>query len=155
MTDKTLLVLNGPGLAELSDVDGFSYGSLSLQEIRDACSALCEQLGIGLDFRQTDDEAEMTRWIAKDSRNFDALIINPVGYSRVASVEVDLLRSAITKIAHEEKPLIEVHISNIFREGADTIKPLRVSEAKLGFICGLGVHSYLLAIKAAAKRLQK
>lgn len=155
MADNTLLVLNGPGLAELSDLDGNSYGSLSLQEIRDACSALCEQLGIGIDFRQTDDEAEMTRWIAKDGENYDALIINPVGYSRAASVGVELFRSAIAKIAHKEKPLIEVHITNIFRDGADTIKPLQVSGSKLGFICGLGVHSYLLAIKAAAKRLQK
>ncbi len=116
MTDKTLLVLNGPGLAELGDHDGNTYGNLTLDLIRDECTLLCEQLGVKLDFRQTDDEEEMFRFIAKDSEDFDALIINPVGYSRAASVEFEMYRMAIKTIAHLKKPVIEVHLENIFQE---------------------------------------
>ncbi|MES9899622.1 MAG: type II 3-dehydroquinate dehydratase [Sedimenticola sp.] len=153
MTDKTLLVLNGPGLAELGDHDGNTYGNLTLDLIRDECTLLCEQLGVKLDFRQTDDEEEMFRFIAKDSEDFDALIINPVGYSRAASVEFEMYRMAIKTIAHLKKPVIEVHLENIFQEGAEITKPLQAPEGEMGFICGLGINSYLLAIKAVVRRL--
>lgn len=153
MANNKLLVINGPGLADLGNFDGNTYGNLTLAGIKDECFALCEQLGATLDFRQTDDEDEMFRAIAKDSDNYDALIINPVGYSRAASVEFELYRSAIKMIAHLKKPVIEVHISNIFQQGAEITKPLQVPEGEMGFICGLGVNSYLLAIKAVTRRL--
>jgi len=155
MSNYTVLILNGPGLADLSNYDGYSYGKLTLERIREECVARCEQLGIEPDFRQTDDEDEMFRWIAKDSESFDALIINPVGYSRAASVEFEMYRSAIKMVAHLKKPVIEVHITNIFQPGAEVTKPLQVPEGEMGFICGLGLHSYLLAIRAIERRLNK
>jgi len=155
MSGKTLLLLNGPGLADLSNFDGNSYGDLSLESIRTSCTTLCEELDIELDFRQTDDEDEMFRWIAKDSEAFDALIINPVGYSRAAVVEFELYRSAIRMIAHLKKPVTEVHITNIFLPGAEITKPLQVPEGEMGFVCGLGVHSYLLAIRALNRKLNQ
>jgi len=153
MTKNKLLVINGPGLADLGNYDGNTYGDITLAKIKDKCCELCEQLGVILDFRQTNDEDEMFRAIAKDSDCYDALIINPVGYSRAASVEFELYRSAIKMIAHLHKPVIEVHITNIFKQGAEITKPLQVPEGEMGFICGLGVQSYLLAIKAVNKRL--
>ena len=153
MAEKTLLILNGPGLADLSDYDGNTYGNLTLAGIQDECLSLCEQLGIKLDFRQTDDEEEMFRFIAKYSEDYDALIINPVGFSRAASVQFEMYRMAIKTIAHLKKPVIEVHITNIFREGTEITKPLQAPEGEMGFICGLGVNSYLLAIKAVERRL--
>lgn len=148
-----LLVINGPGLADLGNFDGNSYGNLTLEKIQNECAQLCEKLGATLDFRQTDDEDEMFRAIAKDSDDYDALIINPIGYSRAASVEFELYRSAIKMIAQLKKPVIEVHITNIFKQGAEITKPLQVPEGEMGFICGLGINSYLLAIKAVTKRL--
>jgi 3-dehydroquinate dehydratase-2 len=155
MTGIKLLILNGPGLGDLSDFDGKNYGGLSLEGIQKECSILCEQLGIQLDFRQTDDEIEMFNFIAKDSEAYDALIINPVGYSRAASVEFEMYHSAILTIAHLKKPVIEVHITNIFKPEAEITKPLQVPEGNMGFISGLGISGYLLAIKAVNKRLNE
>lgn len=149
MKDKALLILSGPGLADL----GVS-GDITLDEIRDACSALCDELGISLEFRQTDNQDEMFGWIAQDSVRFDALIINPLGYLKSGTVDFDMYHSAIKKIANRNKPVIEVRLSNIFRHDDEPTGPLQGPEGEMGFVCGLGLHSYLLGIKAAARRLQ-
>lgn len=151
--NNTLLVLNGPGLADLS-ADGSRYGGLTLGQVRDECSALCERLDLQLDFRQTDDEEEMFRWITNDSEKFAGLIINPSGCTKSDSVDFDWYRSAIDLIAHLKKPVVEVHMSNIFREDVEFARPLQASGSEMGFVCGFGKHSYLLAINAVAKRLQ-
>jgi 3-dehydroquinate dehydratase-2 len=153
MKDQTLLILNGPGLADLS-IGGERYGNITLEQIRDACSALCNELGMDIEFRQTDDIDKMFRWIAEDSENFSALIINPVGYLAAHTVDFDMYHAAIKMIAHRHKPIVEVHLTNIFRDGAELTKPLQGPEGEMGFVCGLGIHSYLLGIKAVAKRLQ-
>lgn len=144
MRNNTILILNGPGLADST-----------LESIRAECSAHCEQPGLNLDFRQTDDEDEMFRWITKDSENIDALIINPVGYSHATSIEFEMYRSALKATAHFKKPVIEVHMNNIFHADTGVAKPLQVPEAEIGFICGMGIQSYLLAIKAVERRLTR
>ena len=149
MMGNSLLVLNGPGLADLS-ADGNCNGDLTLEKIRVQCSALCKQLGVGLDFRQTDDQEEMIRWITKESENFGALIINPVGYARAGAVDFDKYRSALEML---KKRIVEVHITNIFREGSELIRPLQGPEGETGFISGLGIQGYLLAIRTLAKQL--
>lgn len=153
MTRTKLIILNGPGLGDLSSFDGSDYGDITLDEIQQKCTKLCDELNIDLDFRQTDDEDQMFRYIAKDSDDFDALIINPVGYSHASTVKFEMYRSAITTIAHLKKPVIEVHITNIFKASGGITKPLQVTEGEMGFISGLGVHSYLTAIKAINKRV--
>lgn len=153
MKHCTILILNGPGLADLS-VGGDRYGNISLQQIEDRCTALCKELGINVELRQTDDQDEMFRWIARDSDHFDALIINPVGYVKAGTVDFDMYRSAIKMIAHLNKPVIEVHLTNIFREGAELTKPLQGPEGEMGFVCGMGIQSYLLGVRAVATRLK-
>ena len=150
--DKTVLILNGPGMADLAVSDDRS-SDVTLKQVQDESAELCAELGMGLEFRQTDDQDEMSRWIAKDSDRFDALIINPVGDAQSGTVDFDRYRSAIEMMAHRKKPVIEVHLTNIFRPGEDPAKPLQGPEGEMGFICGLGLHSYLLAIRAVAKRL--
>lgn len=144
MAGIKLLILNGPGL-----------GDLSLKEIQKECSALCEKINVQLEFRQTDDEIEMFNFIAKDSEAYDALIINPVEYSRATSFEFEKYQSAIEMIAHLGKPIIEVHITNIFLPGSEKIRPAQVPEAQTGFICGMGIQGYLLAINSVQQRLVK
>ena len=153
MSQKKLLIVNGPGLTDLSNCDGKTSGNLSLQGIHDECAALCEKLAIELDFRQTNDEDEMLRWIATSSEDCDALIVNPTGCSTTTSHESNVLNDAISNLASLNKPVIEVHITNIFQDGPESAKPLHVPEGKLGFICGMGLHSYLLAIKALDRKL--
>lgn len=134
MSNNTILILNGPGLA----------GS-TLESIQASCLSRCELSGLNLDFRQTDDKDEMFRWITKDLEDFDALIINPA--------EFDIYHSAIKTIAHLKKPIIEVHMNNIFHPEGEVSKPLQVPEAEIGFICGMRIQSYLLAISAVERRL--
>lgn len=152
---RTVLILNGPGLADLSDYDGNSYNGLTLKSIFEACDARCKKLGINLDFRQTEDQDEMFRWIAKDSEDFDGVIINPVGYSRAATVTFGIYRSAIQMIAKLKKPVIEVHINNIYSQSAEITQPLHEPEGDMGFVCGFGKLSYILAINAIAKRFDE
>jgi 3-dehydroquinate dehydratase-2 len=150
---RKILILNGPGLADLSDYDGNTYRGLTLDEIRSECSQLCRSLRIELDFRQTEDQEEMCRWIAKDSEDCDGVIVNPVGYLRAATGSNPAYRSAIQRIALLKKPVVEVHINNIFSETAE-IAPVHEPEGHMGFICGLGVNSYLLGIRAIAHRFE-
>ena len=150
----SILIINGPGLDDLSDYDGNSYGDLTLPMIRDASAALCDKLGIRLDFRQTEDQDEMFHWIARDSEEFDGVIINPVGYARSATVSIGIYRSAIQVIARLKKPVIEVHINNIYRQSAEITQPLHEPEGDMGFICGFGLNSYLAAIRAIKMRLE-
>lgn len=147
-----LLVLNGPGLADLGDYDGNTYGGLTLETIRSACEQLCRNLGIELDFRQTEDQDEMFRWIATDSEAYDGIIINPVGYSRAATISFPAYRSAIQVISSLKKPIVEVHINNIFSRSVEMTQPLHEPAGDMGFVCGLGIQSYLLGIRAIAHR---
>ena len=124
---------NGPGLARPGSCDG----DLTLKRIHDECSTLCKKLAIELDFRQTDDDDEMARLITQGNMDFNALVINPAGSA--PNIELDI-------------PVIEVHTSNIFRQDSETTRPLQPPDATPGFISGLGLHSYLLAIKALHKR---
>jgi len=150
-----VLVLNGPGLGDLSDFDGNTYGGITLQDIHDACAELCRELEIGLDFRQTDDKDEMFRWITRDSEEFDGVVINPIGYSRSFSVSFPVYRSATEMIARLNKPVVEVHMNNIFRASAGITQPVYEPEGNMGFVCGLGVGSYLTAIQGLVSRFNK
>lgn len=152
---KTLLILNGPGLSSMDGVDQQKYGDFSLDDVRRECNALCESLEINTDFRQSDDQEELCRWITNDSENVDGVIINPVGSGAADSLNVERYRSAIRKLAHLKRPVIEVHVSNIYSSNTEITHPLHESEGDLGFICGMGRRGYLMAIKALAHRFSQ
>ncbi len=153
MTEQALLILNGPGVTDQRlGADGDD--DLTLERIRDRCAIRCGQYGLGLDFRQAGDDEEMARWVAEDSEQFAGLIINPAGCQEPGDIDPPMLRSAISRIAHTKNPIIEVHVTNIFRDSDRPTRPLQAPEAKMGFVCGLGLHGYLLAIDAVAKRLR-
>jgi len=148
-----VLILNGPGLDDLRRMDSSFDKELSLAQIEQECGKLCAKYGIDMTFRQGDVVTELFEWIGRSAAEFDALIINPIGYySYEAYEKFEEYRSAIKMLAHLKKPVVEVHLTNIFRHGADLIEPLREPDAKIGFICGLGLHSYLLAIESIAQQ---
>jgi len=148
-----ILILNGPGLDDLRRLDSSFDKELTLAHIETACGALCAKYAIDMTFRQGNVVNELFDWIGRNASEFDALIINPIGYySYEAYEKFEEYRSAIKVLAHLKKPVVEVHISNIFRHGADLIEPLREPDAQIGFISGLGLHSYLLAIESIAQK---
>jgi len=147
--------MNGPGLSDLSNFNEMGYGHLTLDTVRKKCAETCKILGLKMDFRQTDDETELSRFLIEGIEDFDALIINPVGHSHASSVDYTIYSSAIKTITRQNKPVIEVHISNIFQQGVENTKPIHVPKCEVGFVSGLGIHSYDLAIRAVNKKLSK
>ena len=147
--------MNGPGLSDLSNFNEMGYGHLTLDIVRKKCAETCKIFGLKMDFRQTDDEAELSRFLKDGIEDFDALIINPAGYSHTPSVDYTIYSSSIKTITRQNKPVIEVHISNIFQQGVENIKPIQVPKCEVGFVSGLGIHSYDLAIRAVNKKLRK
>ena len=143
MTGETLLILNGPGNPTNSD----------LQKIEAACVERCNALSVKLDFRQANAEEEVHRRIVRDSDNYDALIVSPSAGALGGNVGYEACRAAIEAIMHLNKPVIEVHIENMFRSEVQSLRPLQVPEGGLGLVCGLGVKGYLLAIDATYRQL--
>jgi 3-dehydroquinate dehydratase-2 len=153
--NNRLLIINGPGLSDLSNFNEFGYDDLTLEKVQQKCLETCESLGLTLEFCQTDDEIELTNYLTKACKEFDALIVNPVGYSHASSLDFDIYTSNIETITLQNKPVIEVHIANIFQKGMNITTPIKVSKGSVGFVSGFGIHSYDLAIRAVNKKLRK
>ena len=151
MSNNKLLIINGSGLSDLSNCDETAYDDLTLDIVQQKCSETCESFSLEMDFRQNDDEAELLSVLIEDIDNFDAFIINPAGHSHASSVDLDMYSAVINKITNQGKPVVEVRIENIFKQGNN--KPLQGPESGVGFVGGLGMHSYVLAIKAINKKL--
>ncbi|MDP6164362.1 MAG: type II 3-dehydroquinate dehydratase [Candidatus Thioglobus sp.] len=151
MSDKKLLIINGPGLSDLSNYSELGYDDLSLDTLKQKCIDACDGLGLEADFRQNDDEPELLSDLINEVSNFDAFIINPAGLSNSSSIDYDAFSAAITKISNQSKPVIEVRIENIFKQSDS--KPLQGAESGLGFISGLGKYGYVLAIQSINKKL--
>ena len=143
MSGATILILNGPNLNLLGVREPATYGRDTLADIEDACLERAAALGLEIEFRQSNHEGQLVDWIQEARENADGIIINPGGYTHSSVAILDALRAA-------ELPVIEVHISNIFRR-----EPFRshsyVSLAATGIVCGLGSHGYLLALEAMTR----
>ena len=142
-----VLVLNGPNLNLLGRREPEIYGHESLDDIASMAKARADALGLALDFRQTNHEGELITWVQEARETARAIVINPAGFGHTSVALLDAL-------LFTELPVIEVHLSNIFRR-----EPFRhhshVSTAAKGVICGLGAQGYLLAIEAVAALLKK
>ena len=155
MNNNKLLIINGPGLSDLSNFNDYGYEDLTLKKLQKKCLETCKSLGIDLDFFQTDDQSELYEKLSDGLEGFDALIINPVGYSHASKLDLDVYNSNIKTSAIKNKPVIEVHISNIFQDDESVSEPVIVSKSDVGFICGLGVNSYELAIRSIHEKLNQ
>ena len=155
MNNNKLLIINGPGLSDLSNFNEYGYEDLTLKKLQKKCLETCKLLGIDLDFFQTDDQSELYEKLSDGLERFDALIINPVGYSHASKLDLDVYNSNIKTSAIKNKPVIEVHIANIFQDGESVSEPVIVAKSDVGFICGLGVNSYELAIRSIHEKLNQ
>lgn len=138
MAGETILVLNGPNLNLLGVREPEIYGTETLAEIEESCLERCAELEMKLDFRQSNHEGELVTWIQDARGNAAGIVINAASLSHTSIAILDALKFA-------ELPVIEVHLSNIFKR-----EPFRhtsyVSMAADGVICGLGSQGYLLAL---------
>jgi len=148
-----ILIISGPGPGDLGGCDADGHKGLTLELIRQNCQQLCDDLGVDLDFRQADGQEEMTQWIARDSENFDGLIISPADCSSASTDVPSFYQSVLRDAANLEIPVIEVHTNNIYLNSENKAQPLHEPKGEMGFVCGFGLHSYLMAIKVVAKRI--
>ena len=134
-----IYVLNGPNLNLLGDREPDIYGNVSLKDIEKSLISYGKKNNSEIYFKQTNHEGELIEFVHEASKKANAIIINPAGYSHTSVALLDALLTV--KI-----PIIEVHISNIFRR-EDFRHNSYVSKAAIGVISGLGIEGYLYALK--------
>jgi 3-dehydroquinate dehydratase-2 len=142
---KKILVLNGPNLNLLGARQPDIYGKLTLDQIEKKVRALAKELGVDLEFRQSNSEGEIVTWIQQAAGRFGAIVINPAAYTHTSLA----MRDAISAVGI---PTIEIHISNIHKR-EQFRRHSFIAEVAVGQIAGFGLDSYLLGLRAAAARL--
>jgi 3-dehydroquinate dehydratase II len=143
----TVLILNGPNLGRLGSRQPEIYGSATLADIEAACSAVGAGLGLIVDVRQTDDEAELIGWIHEAADRRLPVVLNPAAFTHYSYA----LRDAL---AMRTAPLVEVHLSN--PAARETFRHTSVVSAVAdGTIAGFGPRSYELALRAVAGLLDR
>ena len=142
-----VLVLNGPNLNMLGNREPEIYGRQTLGEIETACHGKASELGLTIDFRQSNNEGEIVEWIQQTDAKASGVIINPAAYTHTSIAIMDALLQCAC-------PVIEIHLSNIFQRESFRHHSY-VSPAAHGMICGFGGDSYLLALEAMARLLRE
>jgi 3-dehydroquinate dehydratase II len=144
---KPVLILNGPNLNMLGTREPAIYGSDTLDDIAKLCATRAKSAGLEIEFRQSNLEGELIGWIQGARAAASGIIVNAGGLTHTSVALLDALQAA-------ELPVIEVHLSNIFRR--DSFRQHSyVSLAATGVICGLGANGYELAIDAMRRILEK
>jgi len=142
MMTKPVYVLNGPNLNMLGLREPAIYGRDTLADVQRRVEARAGAVGLKTDFRQTNSEGQLVDWIQEARDKASAIILNAGAYTHTSIAVLDALQAA-------ELPVIEVHLSNIFRR--DSFRQHSyVSLAATGVICGLGAKGYELALEAMA-----
>ena len=142
----TVFILNGPNLNLLGVRDPSIYGHDTLGDIEERCTARAASLGLEIDFRQTNHEGQIVDWIQEARESADGIILNAGALTHTSVAVLDALAAA-------ELPVVEVHLSNIFRRESFRHHSF-VSLAANGVICGLGAQGYELALDAMARLIE-
>ena len=135
-----ILIINGPNLNLLGEREQSQYGSTTYDDLKKMCLKRSEEIAIKLDFKQSNIEGEIVNIIQEARNEYGGIIINAAGFTHTSVA----IRDALSIF---KKPIIELHISNIYKREEFRHKSL-ISGVVLGIICGLGVNGYILAINA-------
>ena len=135
-----ILFLNGPNLNLLGKREPDVYGHATLADIETKVRKRAKDLGVEVDFRQSNLEGELVDWIQEAKGNFDVIVLNAAAYTHTSVA----LRDAIAAVG---VPTIEIHLSNIYAREEFRQKSL-IAPVCCGQIAGFGQKSYLLALEA-------
>lgn len=142
-----IAVLNGPNLNMLGLREPTIYGAATLDDVEQLCAETAEDLGLAIDFRQSNSEGEIISWVQECRGRAAGIVINPAGYTHTSIALMDALLAV-------ELPVVEVHVSNIHHREEFRHHSF-VSRAANGVICGFGVRGYALALEGIADILRE
>ena len=145
--NNKIIIINGPNLNLLGEREQSQYGSTTFEELKDNCFKKSNEIGIELDFTQSNIEGELVNLIQDSIKKFDGIIINAAAFTHTSVA----IRDALDIF---KKPIIELHISNIYKREEFRQKSL-ISDIVTGGIFGLGGDGYILAIIAMQNLLKK
>ena len=144
--NNKILIINGPNLNLLGEREQSQYGSTTFKQLKENCIKKSNEIGIGLEFAQSNIEGELVDLIQDARKKYDGMIINAAGFTHTSVA----IRDALDLF---KKPIIELHISNIYKREEFRHKSL-ISDIATGGIFGLGVEGYILAIISIEKILK-
>ena len=141
-----ILIINGPNLNLLGEREQSQYGKKDYKFLEEICLNRAKELKIDLEIKQSNVEGEIVNIIQHSRNNHDGIIINAGGYTHTSVA----IRDALSVF---KKPIIELHISNIYKREDFRHKSM-ISDVATGGIFGLGLDGYILAINSMQKLLQ-
>ena len=144
--NNKIIIINGPNLNLLGEREQSQYGSVTFGQLKEKCLKKTTELKIDAEFFQSNIEGEIVTKIQDSRKNFDGMIINAAGFTHTSVA----IRDALDIF---KKPIIELHISNIYKREQFRHKSL-ISEVASGGIFGLGPEGYILAIISLEKMLK-
>ena len=144
---NNIIVINGPNLNLLGKREQSQYGAITFEQLKVNCQAKAKELNVNLEFYQSNIEGEIVTRIQKSKNEHDGIIINAAGFTHTSVA----IRDALDIF---KKPIIELHISNIYKREEFRQKSL-ISDIVTGGIFGLGDFGYILAIISMQDMLEK
>ena len=144
---NNIIIINGPNLNLLGEREQSQYGKITFEKLKDICLKKSKELGINIEFLQSNIEGEIVTMIQKAKNVYDGIIINAAGYTHTSVSILDALLAV-------KLPTIEVHITNIYNREEFRKKSL-ISKAANGIICGFGIKGYIMALDSIGDILKK
>jgi 3-dehydroquinate dehydratase-2 len=138
-----VLFLNGPNLNLLGTRQPEIYGRTTLADIEQRVRVRAGELGVAIEFRQSNHEGQLVEWLQESRGTFDAVVLNAAAYTHTSVA----LRDAIAAL---ETPVVEIHLSNIHAREEFRHRSM-IAPVCRGQICGFGPDSYLLGLEAAVR----
>ena len=145
MTNK-IIIINGPNLNLLGEREQSQYGSDTFEQLKEKCLTKSKEIGLEVNFTQSNLEGEIVNIIQQARKEYTGMIINAAGFTHTSVA----IRDALSLF---KKPIIELHISNIYKREEFRHKSL-ISDIATGGIFGLGTEGYILAIISIQKIIE-
>ncbi len=145
--NNKIIIINGPNLNLLGEREQSQYGSSNYEQLKENCLKKSKEIGLDCEFIQSNLEGDLVNTIQDASKTYDGMIINAAAFTHTSVA----IRDALELF---KKPIIEMHISNIYKREEFRHKSL-ISGVVTGGIFGLGTEGYILAIISLQKLLQK